>query len=150
MEFWIINPKADKLTKTISDLRQSTWNELKFTVGEEKMPDGTKMGVGYILNKYLEYSVYIDDVNRPRETKYHKEKVAIHTFITKKMFNESYSPENNSRTHYLYGDNLKLALKLKHIFIAEIAKNRDGEDDEDHNIMRYESDLGYNIFKPLI
>jgi len=149
MEFWTINPKADKLTKHLSDLRQATWNELKFTCGEEKMPDGSKMGVGFILNKYLEYSVYIDDVNRPRETKYHKEKVAIHTFITKKMYNESYSPENNSRTHYLYGDNLRLALKLKNIFIAEIVKNRDGDDDEDHNILRYESHLGYNSFKPL-
>ena len=103
MEFWNINPKSDKQTKSLSNLQQATWNELKFTVGEEKMPDGSKMGVGFILNKYLEYSVYIDDINRPREPKYHKEKVAIHTFITKKMFNESYSPENNSRTYYLYG-----------------------------------------------
>ena len=47
------------------------------------------------------------------------------------------------------GDNLRLALKMKNIFIAEIVKNRDGEDDEEHNIMRYEADLGYNIFEPL-
>ena len=150
MEFWTINPKEDAATKGMSDLRQSTWDELKFTVESEKLPDGSKAGAGYFLNKYLEYSVYIDDINKPRDVKYHKAKASIYTFLNKKMFNENYKPESNSRTFYLYGDNLKLSMQLKNIFIAEIIKNRDGADDEDFNIIRYDANLDYNIFKPLI
>ena len=150
MEFWTINPQGDSNTKNMSDLRQSTWDELKMICAVEKLADGSKMGAGYVLNKYLEYSVYIDDINKTREDKYKKAKASIYSFLNKKMFNENYKPEIDSRAHYLYGGNMKLSIQLKEIFIAEIIKNRDGGNNEDHNIIRYNANLDYNIFKPLI
>ena len=115
----------------------------------EKKPDGTQMGVGYILNKYIEYSIYIDEINRHRDEKYKSEKLSIYTYITTKKFKENFKPKPTTRTYYLYGDNMKLCSDINEIFIAEAIKNRDGADIEDQNIIRYRANLDYNIFEPL-
>jgi len=149
MEFWTINDKGDKNTKNITDLQERTWEELRMACAIEKKPDGTQMGVGYILNKYIEYSIYIDEINRHRDEKYKSEKLSIYTYITTKKFKENFKPKPTTRTYYLYGDNMKLCSDINEIFIAEAIKNRDGADIEDQNIIRYRANLDYNIFEPL-
>ena len=149
MEFWTINDKGDKTTKNLQDLQERTWEELKLAVATERASDGSEIGAGYILNKYVEYSIYIDEVNRHREDRYKSEKMSIYSYIMNKKYKENFKPKPNSRTFYLYGDDMKMCERINEIFIAEAIKNRDGEDIEDNNIIRYSADLNHNIFKPL-
>lgn len=150
MEFWSINPQGDKTTKGISDLQSATWDELKLCCAIEKKDNGDPIGAGYILNKYLEYSFYIDDINRHRDAQYKTEKISIYSFINNKKYKEDYSPKKDSRAYYLYGSNLNVVTNINDLFIAEIVKNRDGNDVEDQSLIRYKCNLDYNIFEPLI
>ena len=144
--FWPINPKGDKATKDISDLFNHTWETLKFECATATTPEGTPMGAGYMLRKYQEYSLFVDDLNRHREQKYHSEKMSIYTFLHNKKYTEDFKPKNTSRTYYLYGNDLSLCQKINDLFIVESVKNRDGSDMDDDSIIRYLADLNYNIF----
>lgn len=148
-EFWSINPKGDKNTKSITDLFDNTWNELKFTVGSETLEDGMPLTVGYLLKKYIEYSISIDEINRNRKQEYHSEKLSIYTFLNHKKFKEDYKPQPSSRTFYLYGNDISRSKYIQSLFIAESIKNRDGSDVDDQNIIRYNANLDYNIFIPM-
>jgi hypothetical protein len=150
MEFWSVNDKGDKATKNIQDLSERTWEELKLAVAQETMEDGSPIGAGHILTKYIEYSIYMDDINRHREARYQSEKMSIYSYILAKKYKENFKPKPSSRTYYLYGDRMELCTKINDIFIAEAIKNRDGADIEDYNIIRYDANLDYTIFKPLI
>jgi len=148
-EFWIINPQGDKNTKGISDLQEATWGELKLCCAIEKKDNGEPIGAVYIMRKYLEYSFYIDDINRHREAQYRSEKLSIFSFISNKKFKEDYSPKKDSRAYYLYGSDLSKVTNINDLFIAEMVKNRDGNDVEDESIIRYKCNLDYNIFELL-
>jgi replicative DNA helicase len=150
MEFWSINPKGDKETQGLSDLPKVTWDELRLTVNTDKAIDGGVLRVSYLIKKYAEYVTSIDDANQLREERYHTKKVSIYTFLRRKMWNEDFSPQKNTRTYYLYGNDLSLISYFPNLFIAEIVKNRDAEDDDEFNILRYKTELGFNIYEPLI
>jgi hypothetical protein len=66
------------------------------------------------------------------------------------MYLEDYSPVKDSRSWYLYGNNMQLAKSISELFIVEVVKNRDGGSDEDDDFLRYLADLSYNEFKPII
>jgi len=146
-EFWVLNPHSDKNTKTIVDLREMTWEQLKEACSLDTLDNGAPMGVSYIMRKYIEYSLFIDDKNRHREQKYYEEKLSIYSFIVNKKYKEDFKPKQTTRTYYLYGNDIKLSLKLQHLFIVEAVKNRDGQDSDDTNIIRYEANLDYNTFE---
>lgn len=150
MEFWTINPKGDKNTKTISDLQEATWNELKFACATETDEKGEPIGAGYIIKKYVEYSFFIDEINKNRKEGFESEKLSIYSFITNKKFKEDYSPKKDTRTYYLYGNDITLSANINDLFIVETVKNRDGSDVEDESIIRYSANLDYNIFIPII
>jgi len=150
MEFWTINPEGDKYTKDVTDLQTETWRELAFCIEVNKMPDGSDMGVGYILKKYIEYSIHMDEKNRHRQTQYKEPKLSIYTFIKNKKYTEDYSPKPSSRSYYLYGDDMSKMQDINNLFIVESVKNRDGNDVEDESIIRYKANLDYNLFKPII
>lgn len=149
-EFWTINPKGDKFTKDVTDLQKATWDSLKFLCQLSKLPDGSPIRVGFLLKKYIEYSVSVDDKNREREERFYEQKLSIYTFLEKKMYLEDYSPVKDSRSWYLYGNNMQLAKSISELFIVEVVKNRDGGSDEDDDFLRYLADLSYNEFKPII
>jgi replicative DNA helicase len=148
-EFWSINPKGDKNTKTTTDLLDTTWNELKFICGSETLEDGMPITVGYLLRKYVEYSISIDEINRNRKQEYYSEKLSIYTFLNHKKFKEDYKPQPSTRTFYLYGNDISRAKYIQELFIAECVKNRDGSDVDDQSIIRYKADLDHNIFIPM-
>lgn len=148
-EFWTINPKGDKDTKAITDLFENTWNELKFVCGSETLDDDMPVTVGYLLKKYIEYSISVDEKNRNRKQEYYEQKFSIYTFLNHKKFKEDYKPQPSSRTFYLYGDDISRAKYIQSLFIVESIKNRDGSDIDDQNIIRYNSNLDYNIFIPM-
>ena len=148
-EFWSLNPHGDKNTRAITDLQETTWTSLKFACASETLADGSLITVSYLMRKYIEYSIYIEDKNRGRENQYHTEKMALYTFITNKKYVEDYKPQATGRTYYLYGNDLTRAKYIQNLFIAESIKNRDGSNTDDNNIIRYMADLDHNIFKPL-
>jgi hypothetical protein len=148
-EFWSINPKGDNNTKAITDLFENTWNELAFVCGSETLEDGMPITVGYLLKKYIEYSISIDEVNRNRKQEYHSQKAAIYTFLNHKKFKEDFKPQPSSRTFYLYGNDISRSKFIQNLFIAESIKNRDGSDVDDQNIIRYNTNLDYNHFTPM-
>lgn len=148
-EFWSLNPHGDKNTRAITDLQETTWTSLKFACASETLADGSLITVSYLMRKYVEYSIYIEDKNRGRENQYHTEKMALYTFITNKKYVEDYKPQATGRTYYLYGNDLTRAKYIQNLFIAESIKNRDGSNTDDNNIIRYMADLDHNIFKPL-
>jgi replicative DNA helicase len=148
-EFWSINPKGDKNTKTITDLFDNTWNELSFTCGSETLEDGMPITVGYLLKKYIEYSISIDEVNRNRKQEYYSEKLSIYTFLNHKKYKEDFKPQPSSRTYYLYGNDISRSKFIQNLFIAESVKNRDGSDVDDQNIIRYNTNLDFNLFTPM-
>lgn len=150
MEFWTINPEGDKDTKDIEDLPNATWESLKWVCRTTTLPNGEKPKVGFIIKKYMEYSIYVDEKNKGRESKYKQAKMSIYTFIEKKKYLEDYSPKKNSRSYYLYGDDMTLMADINSLFIVESVKNRDGSDIDDESIIRYHANLDYNIFKPII
>ena len=71
-------------------------------------------------------------------------------FINNKKYKEDYSPKPDSRAYYLYGSDLSIVVNINDLFIAEMVKNRDGNDVEDQSIIRYNSNLDYNTFDPII
>jgi replicative DNA helicase len=148
-ELWNLNPHGDKNTKSLPDLLDATWNELKYTSTVEELPDGMKITIGYIIKKYIEYSIYIEDKNRDREPKFHTERMSIYSFLNGKKYKEDFKPKQTSRTFYLYGDDMSRAKYINELFILETVKNRDGSDAHDQNIIRYLTDLGHNIFNPI-
>jgi replicative DNA helicase len=148
-EFWSVNPHGDKNTKTITDLYTNTWDELKFVCQGETLEDGMPITVGFLLRKYIEYSISIDEINRHREDRFKSEKMSIYTFLQNKKWTEDYRPKQNSRTFYLYGNDISRSVHIQNLLIVESAKNRDGSDVDDENIIRYYADLDHNIFKPL-
>jgi replicative DNA helicase len=148
-EFWSINPKGDKNTKAIVDLRTTTWETLKFTCAVEKLADGMPITVSWLIRKYIEYSISIDETNRNRKPEFASQKLSIYTFLNNKMYNEDYKPQPSSRTFYLYGKDISRAKYIQDLFIVESVKNRDGSDVDDQNIIRYRADLDYNIFIPM-
>jgi replicative DNA helicase len=150
MEFWTLNPKGDSATKNIADLPDTTWYELRLACQNDTMDDGTPLRVGHIITKYVEYLVDLEDFNRHHEAAFQKAKLSIYSFIINKKYKEDFKPKNDSRTFYLYGNNLELTASIQSLFIVESIKNRDGKDDEETNIMRYMANLDYNIFKPII
>ncbi len=149
-EFWPINPEGDKNTKDIPDLLKATWDALKYAVTIDKLSDGSDIRAGYILNKYNQYFIHMEEKNRGRLSQYKSEKMCIYSFIVNKKWTEDYSPKQNSRSYYLYGNNLNLMSHINELFIVESAKNRDGDDADDNNIIRYKANLGYNTFEPII
>jgi len=148
-EFWELNPQGDNDTKAITDLEEQTWNALKFICATDTLDDGMKIGVGYLIRKYIEYSVSIDEGNRNREQKYWSKKISIYTFLNNKKYKEDYRPKPTSRTFYLYGNDIKRSQFIQNLFIAESIKNRDGSDVDDQNIIRYNTNLDYNHFTPM-
>lgn len=149
-EFWIINPQGDRFTKDLSDLTDLTWRILRETCSLETQDDGSAIGVSFLMNKYIEYSMYVDDKNRHREEKYKEAKLSIYTFLNNKKYKEDFTPKQTTRTYYLYGNDMSLSLKLQNLFIVEAIKNRDGQDTDDQNIIRYICNLDYNTFEPII
>ena len=149
-EFWTINKKGDKNTKNITDLQEATWNELKFACATDTTEKGEPLAAGYIIKKYIEYSFYMDELNKYRTKGFKTEKLSIYSFITNKKYKEDYSPEKDSRSYYLYGNDISLSANINELFIVEIVKNRDGIDVEDESIIRYRANLDFNIFIPII
>jgi len=149
-EFWTINKKGDKNTKNITDLQEATWNELKFACATDTTEKGETLAAGYIIKKYIEYSFYMDEMNKNRTKGFKTEKLSINSFITNKKYKEDYSPEKDSRSYYLYGNDISLSANINELFIVEIVKNRDGSDIEDDSIIRYRANLDFNIFIPII
>jgi replicative DNA helicase len=148
-EFWSINPKGDKNTKTITDLKDATWNELKMVCAIETHEDEMKIKVGWLLKKYIEYSISVDEINRNRKQEYMSEKLSIYTFLNHKKYKEDFKPQPSSRTYYLYGNDISRSKFIQNLFIAESIKNRDGSDVDDQNIIRYNTNLDYNLFTPM-
>lgn len=148
-EFWSINPKGDKNTKSITDLFDNTWNELKYVTQADTLEDGMPITVGFLMKKYIEYSVSIDETNRNRKPGYESEKLSIYTFLNHKKFKEDYKPQPSTRTYYLYGDDISRSKYIQNLFIVESVKNRDGSDVDDESIIRYYANLDHNLFIPL-
>jgi hypothetical protein len=95
----------------------------------------------------MQYLAWIEDINSDRDKRYHKQKVSIYGYLKTQMYNEDYTPDQSSRTYYLYGGNDNLKKELNRLFIVEAQKNRDGGTDDDQVIFRYYADLDHNIFE---
>jgi len=148
-ELWNINPQGDKYTKNIIDLQETTWVELKFVCATETLSDGNPIRAGYIIKKYSEYCLHVDELNKYRTKGFGTEKLSIYSFINSKKYKEDFSPKKDSRSYYLYGNNTTLCKDINSLFIVECVKNRDGSDMDEQNIIRYISNLDYNIFNPV-
>ena len=144
--FWVLNPHGDKHTESISDVARQTWKELIFHLKEKRKLNRERLTVGYLMERYMQYLAYIEDMNSDRDKKYHKQRVSIFGYLKGQMYNEDYTPDQSSRTYYLYGGNEKLKKDLDKLFIVEAQKNRDGGTDDDQVIFRYYADLDHNIF----
>ena len=147
--FWILNPHGDKHTENLSDVPNQTWKELIFHTRHKTKLNGDKLVVGYLMEKYMQYSAWIEDVNSDREKRYHKSKVSIYGYLKNQMYNEDYTPDQNSRSYYLYGDNPNLKKELHRLFIVEAQKNRDGGTNDSQVIFRYYANLDHNIFEEI-
>ena len=145
---WSINGQRDKETETITDLRVETLVKLRTLLNSgTKFTNGKPITFPDIIQKYTEYSNFIDTRNKGREDKYKTKKTSIYTFIVKKMFNESYVTSDSSpRAIYLYGKNKNLRNHIDDLFIAECMKNRDDDNLSENAIFRFVVDLGYNLF----
>lgn len=144
--FWTLNPHGDKHTESLSDVARQTWKELIFHLKEKRKLNRETLTVGYLMERYMQYLAYIEDMNSDRDKKYHKQRVSIFGYLKGQMYNEDYTPDQSSRTYYLYGGNEKLKKDLDKLFIVEAQKNRDGGTGDDQVIFRYYADLDYNIF----
>jgi len=145
---WSINSQRDKDTQSLTDLRVETLVKVRSLLNNETRDlNGEQITFAWLVKKYTEYSNYVDLKNKGRETKYMEKKIAIYSFVVKKMFNESYDASINvSRSSYLYGRNAKLKNHIDDLFIVESVKNRDDDSTDDNLIFRYIADLGYNTF----
>jgi len=146
-EFWIINPHGDKHTEGVGVLPKQTWNELIFHVKHKRKLNESTLTVGFIMTQYMKYNAWIEDQNADREKRFHKQKMSIYGYLKNQMYNEDYMPDENTRTFYLYGDNIQLKKDLERLFIIEGMKNRDGGTNDDQVIFRYFADLDHNIFE---
>jgi len=149
---WSINSQSDKLSKTVTNLHSMTFAAVTSMLNHhEKMVNGKDVTFSDLIQKYTEYSNYINLKNKGREARYLTEKVAIHTFILKKMYNESYSISvDSARSRYLYGNNPNLNNQIDDLFIVDCVKNRDDDNLGDNAVFRFITDLGYNLFKEII
>lgn len=136
-EFWALNPREDKETEKIENLFEETWKKLSHVIENEKDKSGNHYKLSFILKKYQDYCNYSDSKNSGRESKYQKEKVAIYTFLKKKMFNNSYKNERSSRDEFLYGDLENPVGVINKLFIIDNAADRDGGNE---GVLRFEYD----------
>ena len=145
---WAINGQRDKETENITDLRIETLVKLRTLLSSgAKFSNGKPITFPDIVQKYTEYSNFIDTRNKGREDKFKTKKTSIYTFIVKKMFNESYITSDTSpRAIYLYGKNKNLRNHIDDLFIVESMKSRDGDNTGENAIFRFIVDLGYNLF----
>jgi replicative DNA helicase len=148
---WSINSQRDKETESVTDLKSETFAKLATLVlGKYKFANGDIIKFSDIIQKYSEYSGYVDTRNKGREDKYKSKKASIYTFIVRKMYNESYiSSDLSPRSRYLYGKNKNLRYHLDDLFIVESVKNRDDDNLNDNAIFRFIVDLGYNLFNEI-
>lgn len=149
---WSINSQRCKDTNAITDLRMETLIVLKQLIANGmKDSNGKLVTFPLIIQKYTEYSNYIDLNNKGRDTQYNTKKISIYIFIIKRMFNETYvmSENNSSRSLYLYGRNKNLKHHIRDLFIVESVKNRDDDNLDENSLFRFECDLGYNTFKEI-
>jgi replicative DNA helicase len=151
---WSINSQRCKETEAITDLRTETFVKLRTLLNNEsKYANGEIITFSSIIQKYTEYSHYVDSRLKGKDEKYISQadrKKSIFIFIVKKMFNENYLPSDKSdRSIYLYGNNKNLRNYIDNLFIVESIKNRDDSNIDTNSIFRFISDLGYNIFKEI-
>ena len=148
---WSINSMGDKETTSLTDIRMETFIKLKTLLNKEtKFANGKLITFSDIIQKYSEYSNYVDTRNKGREEKYKTQKISIYIFIVKRKFNENYVTSDNSpRSVYLYGKNKELRYHIDDLFIVESIKNRDDDNLNENAIFRFITDLGYNIFKEI-
>jgi len=150
-EVWSIHSQKDSsVPYTITDLKYASFQQITNTLVMENKPDGSKYTYTELANAYLQYSKYIDGLNKGKQS-FLKAKDSIYTFFNKKMYEQRFKTNNlESREYYLYGDlpESERYKSIKNIFIAEIFKNR-GMDINGDKIMRYRVNLNYNEFKPL-
>lgn len=146
---WKVNSQRDKDTQALVDLKGETKIKLKSLLRNNIITtDKHKVTFPFIIQKYTEYSNSVDTQNYGREERYKKQKASIYTFIVRKMYQESYIADAESRrSKYLYGNDKKLRGLIDNLFIAESIKNRDDDNIEDKAIFRFIVDLGYNIFE---
>lgn len=148
---WSINSQRCKETQNITDLRLETMIKMNSLINNNvKDANGKLLTFTDILQRYTEYSNYIDMKNKGRDNKYLTTKASIYIFIVKKMYNENYlSSIHSPRSMYLYGKNPNLRFHIDDLFIVETIKNRDDDNINDNTIFRYIVDLGYNTFKEI-
>jgi replicative DNA helicase len=143
--------RGDKETKALSDLRVETFVKVRSLLNNKvKFANGNPITFSDLVQKYTEYSNFIDVRNKGREDKYKSEKLSIYTFIVKRMFMENYVTSNSSpRSMYLYGGHPQLRAFIDNLFIVESIKNRDDDNLAENAIFRFVVDLGYNLFKEI-
>ena len=148
---WSINSIGDKETTSLTDIRMETFIKLKTLLNNKtRFANGNIITFSDIVQKYSEYSHYVDTRNKGREEKYKTQKISIYIFIIKRKFNENYTTSDNSpRSVYLYGRNKELRHHIDNLFIVESIKNRDDDNLNENAIFRFITDLGYNLFKEI-
>ena len=79
---WNINSQRDKETEAITDLKSQTFAKVaSLVLSNSKFPNGDIIKFSDIIQKYSEYSSYVDTRNKGREDKYKSKKASIFTFI---------------------------------------------------------------------
>ena len=137
-EFFILNDKGDGMTKSIKDLPNRTYSLLETVTRTRTKLNGDSIGVGYLIERYRAYVNSINSTNSSRDAKYAAPKVSIYQFLDKGMYNSDYSPEKDSTLFYLYGGNKNNHGVIEKLFIVDVIKNRESDDNEaDGRIIRY-------------
>lgn len=152
-----INQSRCKDTMTgVSDLYMDTFVKLTNILNNGANDlKGKPVTFPAIIQKYTEYSNHIDLLNRSiteADQRFRKPKASILAFLSKKMYNETFVQAlgiNSTRSKYLYGNDKNLRHHIDDLFIIESIKNRDDENIDEKSLIRYEVDLGYNLFKEL-
>ncbi len=151
---WIINEQKCRETDSVINIKYETFLKLQTLLNSEaKYSNGEKITFSSIVQKYTEYSNFVDNRNKGKDPKYipaKDNKKSILAFIVQKMFNENYvTSDKSDRSIYLYGKNKNLRNHINNLFLVESIKNRDDDNTDDNAIFRFIADLGYNIFNEL-
>lgn len=149
---WAINSQDDFYSKSFSDLKAATLNEMRNQC-VNKYVENVLISPEYIYRKYIEYSNYYNSFNDGKDDKYKKQdKQSIWTYLTKGGLQKTYKQSKSPRDEYLFGEHYHTPEEnskfLDTVFIAEITKNRNSDSGSD-NIIRFNSDLDANLFVEL-
>ena len=149
---WNINSQDDFYSKSFSDLKVATLNEMRNQC-INKYVEGMPLTPQYIYYKYLEYSNYFNSLNDGKDDKYKKQdKQSIWTYLSKGSYLKTYKQNKSIRDEYLFGkyysNNEENCKFLENVFIMEITKNKNF-DSSDDNIIRFNANLDSNIFVEL-